>query len=361
MATLVTLVDGTIPVAADFNTNFTNLNTETRAVNRGGTGATTLTDGGVLLGNGTDAITATAVGTANQVLRIPGAGGDPSFGAVDLAQSAAITGTLGIGNGGLGLTSGTSGGVLAFTGASTLASSAALTANGVVLGGGAGAAPTSTTAGTANQVFRVPGAGGAPAFGAVDLAQSAAVTGTLARANGGTGAASATTDGQLLIGNTATGNWSVATLTQGANITITNGGGSITIAGSASVSAATQAEMEAASDTTVYASPGRTHFHPGVAKAWCSFDVSGAIQGSARNVSSITDTGTGQWTVNLTTGFSATDNDTKAQLATSRLDSGASIVMTASAQSTCEIQARNTSGTLTDPTDLQYVAFGDFA
>lgn len=130
---------------------------------------------------------------------------------------------------------------------------------------------------------------------------------------------------------------------------------------SAGPSAATQAEMEAASSTTVYASPGRTHFHPGVAKAWCSFDVTGAIQGSARNVSSITDTGTGQWTVNLTTGFSATDNDTKAQLATSRLDSGASIVMTASAQSTCEIQARNTSGTLTDPTDLQYVAFGDFA
>lgn len=46
-------------------------------------------------------------------------------------------------NGGTGLTSGTSGGVLAFTGSTTLASSGALTANAPVIGGGAGAAPSS--------------------------------------------------------------------------------------------------------------------------------------------------------------------------------------------------------------------------
>lgn len=66
--------------------------------------------------------------------------------------------------------------------------------------------------------------------GSLNLATQ--VTGTLPRANGGTGLSTAPTDGQLLIGNTATGGYSLATLTEGANITITNAGGSITIASS---------------------------------------------------------------------------------------------------------------------------------
>jgi hypothetical protein len=58
---------------------------------------------------------------------------------------------------------------------------------------------------------------------------SAITTGTLAVARGGTGQ-SAYTDGQLLIGNTATGGLAKASLTAGTNITITPGNGSITIA-----------------------------------------------------------------------------------------------------------------------------------
>lgn len=77
------------------------------------------------------------------------------------------TTTIPVASGGTNLTTGTSGGVLGFTAATTIASSAALAVNGVVIGGGAGATPTATTAGTANQVFRVPDAGGAPAFGTV--------------------------------------------------------------------------------------------------------------------------------------------------------------------------------------------------
>jgi len=79
-------VSGTLPVA------------------NGGTGASTLTSGGVLLGNGTSAVGATTAGTADQVLRVPGAGGAPAFGAINLAQSAAVTGALAIANGGTGQT-----------------------------------------------------------------------------------------------------------------------------------------------------------------------------------------------------------------------------------------------------------------
>lgn len=66
------------------------------------------------------------------------------------------------------------------------------------------------------------------ATGAVVL-DGAKVTGTLPVNKGGTGQ-STYTDGQLLIGNTATGGLSKATLTAGSNVTITNGNGTITIA-----------------------------------------------------------------------------------------------------------------------------------
>lgn len=69
----------------------------------GGTGQVALTANTVLLGNGTSAV-ALAAGTADQVLRIPGAGGAPAFGAIDLTKPAAVTGALPIANGGTGAT-----------------------------------------------------------------------------------------------------------------------------------------------------------------------------------------------------------------------------------------------------------------
>jgi hypothetical protein len=69
-----------------------------------------------------------------------------------------------VANGGTGLTSGTSGGILAYTATGTLASSGVLAQYGVVIGGGAGAAPTSTAVGTATHVLTSNGAGVAPTF-----------------------------------------------------------------------------------------------------------------------------------------------------------------------------------------------------
>lgn len=100
----------------------------------------TLTANRLILGNGSADITALgSLGTTTTLLH-GNASGAPTFGAVSL--SADVTGTLPVGNGGTGLTSGTSGGVLYFSGSTTLASSAALTANDPVIGGGAGSAPT---------------------------------------------------------------------------------------------------------------------------------------------------------------------------------------------------------------------------
>ena len=71
-------------------------------VNSGGTGAQTLTNHGVLLGQGTNAIIATAVGSPYQSLCVPPAGGDPAFSAVELDQAAAVSGALPVINGGTG-------------------------------------------------------------------------------------------------------------------------------------------------------------------------------------------------------------------------------------------------------------------
>ena len=62
--------------------------TGTLAVNRGGTGAATFTDGGVLLGSGTSAITATAV-LGDGVILIGDASGDPTT--LDVGSSSGIT------------------------------------------------------------------------------------------------------------------------------------------------------------------------------------------------------------------------------------------------------------------------------
>lgn len=59
---------------------------------------------------------------------------------VNLAEQ--VAGILAVANGGTGLSSGTSGGILGYTASGTLASSAALGASQVVIGGGAGATPT---------------------------------------------------------------------------------------------------------------------------------------------------------------------------------------------------------------------------
>ena len=137
-------------VASDIPSHSTDkLTSGTLGVARGGTGASTFTAGIVKSPGGTDAFT-----TASTV-----------------SLTSEVSGTLPVGNGGTGATTHTS--------------------NGVLLGNGASAI-AATSAGSANQVLRVPGAGGAPAFGSIDLSQSAAVgSSVLPIANGGTGGSTA--------------------------------------------------------------------------------------------------------------------------------------------------------------------------
>lgn len=67
---------------------------------------------------------------------------------------------------------------------------------------------------------------------------------------------------------------------------------------------ATQAEMEAATGSTQMVTPRRVVSSPFSAKAWVKWGVTTTIDASA-GVSSITDNGTGDWTVNWSTAFSS--------------------------------------------------------
>lgn len=136
------------------------------------TSAAALTANQLVIGSGSQGSQALGtLGTTTTVLH-GNAAGAPTFGAVSL--TADVSGIAPVSNGGTGLASGTSGGVLAYTAAGTLASSAALAANQIVLGGGAGVVPaTLGSLGTTTTVLH-GNAAGAPTFGAVAKADAAA-------------------------------------------------------------------------------------------------------------------------------------------------------------------------------------------
>jgi len=108
------------------------------------------------------AISGTVTSVAATVPSLLSIAGSPITSSGTLAFTYSGT-ALPVANGGTGLTAGTSGGVLAYTASGTLASSAALTQYGVVYGGGAGAVPVATAAGTTGQVLTAT-TGGAPTW-----------------------------------------------------------------------------------------------------------------------------------------------------------------------------------------------------
>jgi hypothetical protein len=150
----------------------------TLGVSGGGTGAVTLTNHGVLVGQGTSAIVATTAGSSGQALISGGASADPAFG------------TLGVSGGG--------------TGAVTL------TAHGVLIGEGTSAV-TATTAGSSGQALISGGASADPAFG------------TLGVSGGGTGLTSMTAAGRLLYSTGATALTTLAVGTAGQGLTVNSG------------------------------------------------------------------------------------------------------------------------------------------
>ena len=151
-----TLVSGDLPAVP------VGLIAGTLPVGNGGTGATSFTTNGVVLGNSSSNLLTTAAGTSAQVLRVPTGGGVPGFGAIDLSQAGAIAGTLALANGGTGLVATpTNGQILVGNGAGyTLSNLVAGTGLNVI-----NAAGTITIAATADASLMVKKDGTTPLTG----------------------------------------------------------------------------------------------------------------------------------------------------------------------------------------------------
>ena len=169
---------GTITIAATGGANHDML-----AATHTDSAASAVSRGGLIVGNSTPAWSLLPVGAAARVLRSNGV--DASWAQVNAATD--LTGLTPVANGGTGISAGTATGVPYFATTSTMASSPALTANRVVVGGATG--PTVLGAGTTVQVLH-GNAAGAPAWGGVNLATDLTIAvGTVGQTLRSTGAA----------------------------------------------------------------------------------------------------------------------------------------------------------------------------
>jgi len=146
----------------------------TLSASYGGTGATTLTDHGVLIGSGTSAITATATGSAGQILRSAGASADPDWTTFTIPAT--------------------------FAQGDVLYASAANTVAGL------------TKDSNATRYLSNTGSSNNPAWAQVNVENG--VTGTLPVGNGGTGATSIT-DHALVVGSATAAVTEIGPLTNG--------------------------------------------------------------------------------------------------------------------------------------------------
>lgn len=145
---------GTVTIQNPSATSAYNFNLPTAAGSSGqpllsgGGGATAMSFGTLgIVGGGTNCSSATGTCLDNIT-------GFASTGYVNRtgAGTYAFSTVIPAGNGGTGLATGTSGGIIGFTGTATIASSALLAQNGIMIGGGAGATPTAITACSNGQI-----------------------------------------------------------------------------------------------------------------------------------------------------------------------------------------------------------------
>lgn len=123
-------------------------------------------------------------------------------------------------------------------------------------------------------------------------------------------------------------------------------GRGITIA--SAIGYATKSDMQSATATNLIVTPAQVQNHPGASKAAAVITPGGTTTTYTYNVSSISRTGNGDYTLNFTTAFANT-TDMRVYGSCISASTMLAFLVQAVTTSTARIQFRNTSGTLTDP------------
>jgi hypothetical protein len=204
------------------------------------------------------------------------------------------------------------------------------------------------------------GTGGQDIVGDLDVSGALTLGTALAVAEGGTGATTAAAAATALGLGTGDSPEFTAVSIDNTDTTITrSGAGVIAVEGSDVLMAsniASQAQMEAATSTSTVVTPGRQHFHPGMAKAWASVGNNGSASlGQDYNVDSVTRNNTGDVTVTFSTAMSGVGY---AALATLKTGAGDEDVAISDKQTTFVRVLTYSSGVAADR-DFSILIFGD--
>lgn len=277
----------------------------TLPISNGGTGTTTVpSNGQILIGDGTGyqvANIATGSGisitdspggitiTNSGVISINASGGTTgmtfSGGPVSHIGTLTLGGTLGVANGGTGLSLTPAAGQLLIGDGSGFTAATLTAGSNISISNGPGAITISATfgGGTVTSVTA-----SSPLASSGGTTPNISLTGIVPIANGGTGVNTVPTNGKLLIGN-GTG-YSSANLTAGSNIAITNGAGTVTVAATGVVTSVSASAPLASSGGT---SPTITHSTSGVAagtysNATVSVDLTGHVTSASSGPAPVT-------------------------------------------------------------------------
>lgn len=130
------------------------------------------------------------------------------------------------------------------------------------------------------------------------------------------------------------------------------------------LAAATQAQMETATATDVHVTPGRTQYHPGVAKAWLMFEQIGTQSILAsHNITSIADGGAaGDTDITIATDFSSANYGLSGMAGQGAAGTGSRVLTLVDADPTAgaiSIECRTAADTTRDTEFVSISMFGD--
>lgn len=142
-------------------------------------------------------------------------------------------------------------------------------------------------------------------------------------------------------------------------ITVVANAGMLFTGGNLQLDLSAQSDMETPTSGNKIPKTTQLIYHPGVAKAHCRFAPDGSVSTGSYNVGSVTDHGVGDWTVNIGGSFPLSGTTGTILCA---VDHSAPLVVVVNARTSASayrIRCYDLTGTLADPTFINFAILGD--